>query len=49
MREAGKVVVRVNFTTKLAGRGKQVVNAVRSGGYINEENLLGPRYKKIWP
>ncbi len=48
-REAGKIVVRVNFTTKLSGQGRQVVNAVRTGGLVNQSSLGQGRYKKIWP
>jgi hypothetical protein len=37
--EAGEIVARVNFTTKLVGQGRQVVNAVRSGGLVNEADI----------
>ena len=50
VREAGKIVVRVNFTTKLSGEGKKVVNAVRSGGLVNQPDVANAsRYEKIWP
>jgi len=50
VREAGKIVGRMNFTTKLAEQGKRVVDAVRSGGLVNEADIAkSARYQKIWP
>lgn len=46
-REAGKVVVRVDYKTKLVGEGKQRVNVVRTAGLVNMENLIAPRYQLL--
>lgn len=45
--EAGKVVVRVDFRTKLSGQGRQTVNAVRSGGLVRLSNLKAKRYELL--
>ena len=41
---AGKVAIRVNFREKIAGGRRVAANAVRSAGYVQPENLRGPRY-----
>ena len=47
----GKVVVRVNYTTKLALDGEErtgvTTNSVRSAGYVQPENLRDPRFERI--
>lgn len=46
-REAGKLVVRVDYRSKLKGAGKQPVNVVRTGGLVNTANLLADRYRLL--
>ncbi len=47
--ESGKIVIRVNFTTKLSGIGRVIVNAVRTAGIIKNSDIKPQRYEKIWP
>ena len=50
-REAGKVVVRVNYEgkTRQPGRSKKGVTAnfIRTAGYVSMENLKGVRYQLL--